>query len=439
MLRSLLFLFIAILFAGTVIGQGSDELKKKQVEIQREIDDLKKTLDATKKNKKAGLGQLSMIQKKIRLREEAIGNISEQIDVIQGSISKSRNEITRLKAELDTLKIQYEKSVVYAYKNRSNYDFLNFIFSASNFNDALRRVQYLKSYRTYREEQADNILNTQKILFQKINGLESTRKQKDEVLQKQEKEKLVLVSERKEKDEIVSKLKARENELNKELNTKKKADAKIRSAVKAAINREIRLARQKAAEEEKRVKAAAATAAKNDVAKNNTPSGSNSPATTETAKKTTSDKPKSVLESTPEGKIISDKFEGNKGKLPWPVDRGSIKLHYGIFRVPDSKINGNNPGLTIETEVGTNVKTVFDGEVVSVFNIEGYSGVVVSHGKYFTAYYNLSSVDVAKGDKVKRSQVLGKANSNDDGMGEIEFLLMLENTNVNPELWIQKR
>ena len=145
MLRPLLFLFIAILFTGTVIGQGSDELKKKQVEIQREIDDLKKTLDATKKNKKAGLGQLSMIQKKIRLREEAIGNISDQIDVIQGSISKSRNEITRLKAELDTLKIQYEKSVVYAYKNRSNYDFLNFIFSASNFNDALRRVQYLKS------------------------------------------------------------------------------------------------------------------------------------------------------------------------------------------------------------------------------------------------------------------------------------------------------
>ena len=129
----------------------------------------------------------------------------------------------------------------------------------------------------------------------------------------------------------------------------------------------------------------------------------------------------------------------NKGKLPWPVDRGQIKIHYGIFQVPGSKINGSNPGLTIETEVGANVKTVFDGEVVSVFNIEGYSGVVVSHGKYFTAYYNLTSVSVAKGDKIKRSEVIGKANANDEGMGEIEFLLMLERDNLNPEVWIQRK
>jgi murein hydrolase activator len=436
MLRAVFIFFVAILFTGNIFGQASDELKKKQAEIQQEIDDLRKTLDATKKNKKAGLGQLSMIQKKIRLREAAIGNISDQIDMIQGNISTSRNEIGRLKAELDTLKVQYEKSVVYAYKNRSNYDFLNFIFAASNFNDALRRVQYLKSYRTYREEQADNILNTQKVLLQKINGLETTRKQKDEVLQRQEKEKLVLVSERKEKDEIVAKLKARENELNKELNAKKKADAKIKSAVKAAINREIRLARQKAEEEEKRIKAAAATAAKNDVAKNDAPARSNAAA--EPVRKP-AERAKSVLESTPEGKIISDKFEGNKGKLPWPVDRGQIKIHYGIYQVPGSKINGSNPGLTIETEVGATVRTVFDGEVVSVFNMEGGSGVVVSHGKYFTSYFNLSSIDVAKGEKVKRSQSLGKANANEDGAGEIEFLLLLETTNLNPESWIQRK
>ncbi len=438
MLRSILVFFLSMALVGNVAAQGSDELKKKQAEIQSEIDDLRRTLDATKKNKKASLSQLAMIQKKLRLREQAIGNISQQIDMIQDNISKSRNEISRLKNELDTLKIQYEKSVVYSYKNRSNYDFLNFVFSANNFNDALKRVQYLKAYRNYREEQAENILNTQKVLLDKINGLENTRKQKDEVLQKQEKEKMVLVTERKEKDVIVSKLKARETELNRELTAKKKADAKIRAAVKAAINREIRLAKQKAAEEEKRLKAIAAAAPKTEAAKTNAPATTNSATATEAAKKPAA-APKSALEATPEGKIISDKFEGNKGKLPWPVDKGQIKLHFGIFQVPGSKINGNNPGLTIETEVGANVKAVFDGEVVSVFNIEGMAGVVVSHGKYFTAYYNLSSVNVAKGEAVKRSQVLGKANSNEDGMGEIEFLLMLETTNMNPETWIQKR
>src|SRR5690349_10423252 len=199
MLRSLFICFVTVLLGAQVFAQGSDELKKKQAEIQNEIDDLRRSLDATKKNRKTGLGQLSMIQKKLRLREEAIGNINDQIDMIQGNISTSRNEISRLKAELDTLKIQYEKSVVYAYKNRSNYDFLNFIFSATNFNDALRRVQYLKSYRSYREEQAENIRRTQDQLNQRLAGLKVHRDEKNLVLKTENNEREQKVGEKKEK------------------------------------------------------------------------------------------------------------------------------------------------------------------------------------------------------------------------------------------------
>src|SRR5581483_2348861 len=123
------------LFAQQQPGASSEDLKKKQAEIQREIDELRNTLKDTKKNTKASLLQLSMMQKKLRLREQAIGNINQQINIIEGTIGKSKNEIDRLKFELDTLKAQYAKSIVYAYKNRSNYDFLNFIFSAASFND----------------------------------------------------------------------------------------------------------------------------------------------------------------------------------------------------------------------------------------------------------------------------------------------------------------
>ena len=140
---------------------------------------------------------------------------------------------------MDTLRSQYEKSVVYAYKNRSNYDFLNFVFSSSGFNDALKRVEYLKTYRNYRQQQADAIRNTQTQLQEKIAGLEVTRKQKDEVLQKQEKEKIALVDERKEKDDVVKKLKDREKEINKELTAKAKTDRKIRDGIAAAIKREM--------------------------------------------------------------------------------------------------------------------------------------------------------------------------------------------------------
>jgi septal ring factor EnvC (AmiA/AmiB activator) len=407
-----------------LFAQSSDELKRKQAEIQREIEDLRKTLNDTKKNKKAGLGQLAMVQKKLRLREQAIGNINQQINVIQGTISQSRNEITRLKTELDTLKLLYEKSVVYAYKNRNNYDFLNFIFSAASFNDALKRIEYLKSYRNYREEQAENIKKTQGFLQQKITGLEVTRIQKDEVLKRQQKEKQVLVEEKKEKDEIVSKLKAREKEISKELVAKQKADQKLRSAIKVAIDREIRIAREKAMADEKAKLAAAP--------KPTAPTTTTTPRREE--KKSTS-----VFESTPEGVLISGNFERNRGKLPWPIDKGNIKIRFGTYAIEGTKLRGNNPGLTLETVPGAVVKAVYEGEVSRIFDIEGNWTVLVRHGKYFTVYSNLSGVSVAKDQKVSAGQMLGRAAANNDGNGEIEFLLMMENRNLDPESWISRR
>jgi peptidoglycan hydrolase CwlO-like protein len=186
MLKTLITCFLLLGFSMAVLAQSSEELKKKQADIQHEIDALRQTLNDTKKNKKVGLVQLAAVQKKLRLREQAINNISDQINVIQGTINKSRTEITVYTQELDTLKAQYEKSIVYAYKNRGNYDYLNFIFSANNFNDALKRIEYLKSYRQYREQQATAIKSTQALLQQKITDLTASRKDKDDALQKQQ-------------------------------------------------------------------------------------------------------------------------------------------------------------------------------------------------------------------------------------------------------------
>lgn len=422
-MRVLLILVLTVIIAQSTTAQNRSELEKQRSEIQREIEDVKRSLSQTKKNRKESLGQLALLQKKLRLREAAINNINQQINVIQGSINQSRNEISRLKKELDTLKVQYEKSVVYAYKNRSNYDFLNFIFSAASFNDALKRVEYLKSYRSYREQQASNINNTQTLLQKKIGTLELTRKEQSEVLTKQQKEKMVLVEEKKEKDVVVSKLKSREKELSKELSAKQKADNKLRASIKAAIDREIRLARQKALEEEKRKKAENPEVAK----------------TTTTAKKEDVTKSRSVFDDVPGGEIISDNFEKNRGKLPWPVDRGHIKIGYGTYSIPETKLKGNNPGLTLETEEGSSVKAIFDGDVISVFDVDGESNVIVRHGKYFTTYGRLSSTSVSKGQKIKTGQVVGKASSNEDGNGEIEFLIMEENRKLDPALWIKRR
>ena len=411
-----------ICFCSISYAQNSDELKRKQAEIQREIDELRATLKATQKNKKASLGELALVKKKLKLREQAINNISDQINQIQTTIYHSRSEINKIIRELDTLKVQYEKSVEYAYKNRSNYDLLNFVFSASNFNDALRRAEYLKTYRNYRQQQAETIRNTQVLLKNKIVDLEKTKKEKDQVLHKQEKEKMVLVEEQKEKDEVVKSLKAREKEINRELTAKAKADKALKSGIAAAIRRETDKARQALANAPKLPEAP-----KNGNAAS-TLAGSSKPERT-----------KSILESTPEGLLVSENFEKNKGRLPWPVEKGRIKIGFGTYPVEGvSSVHGNKPGLTIETEDNAAVKAIFTGDVVTVFDVEGVAAVLIKHGKYFTSYSNLSNVTVSKGQKVSAGQVLGKAVSNNDGNGEIEFLLMRESANIDPEPWIRR-
>src|SRR5579859_7737149 len=170
--------FLLLAFAGRIFAQQAQppaqsraDLEKERAAIQKEIEDVRRTLDETHKNKRETLGQLALLQRRLHLRESAIRNINAQIDVIQGDMNESWREILKLRAELDTLRVQYAQSIVFAYKNRSSYDFLNFIFSAGSFNDALRRIQYLKSYRAYREERAENIRRTQELLQSKIDGL----------------------------------------------------------------------------------------------------------------------------------------------------------------------------------------------------------------------------------------------------------------------------
>src|ERR1700733_7056577 len=167
---SLLFLIFLVrgLAQTPAPAQTRSDLEKERAAIQKEIEDVKRSLDETKKNKKETLGQLALVQRRLRLRESAVQNINKQISYIQNDMNQSWQEILKLRRELDTLRKQYEESVVYAYENRTNYDFLNFIFAAGNFNDAIKRVEYLKSYRAYREQRADNIQKTQVLLQNKI-------------------------------------------------------------------------------------------------------------------------------------------------------------------------------------------------------------------------------------------------------------------------------
>jgi peptidoglycan hydrolase CwlO-like protein len=195
-----------------VIGQSKDELERKRRQIQSEIDQLQQQQQLISKDKKAGIGQLNLIQSKLRKRYAVIDNINEEVRLIDNSIFANNREIYRLQKQLDTLRLQYARTIEYAYKNRSSYDMLNFIFTSSSFNDAVKRVAYLKSYRQYREDQVASIQRTRDELSVRIRQLSENKAQKSKTLEEQNEQKKMLEEEKREKEEKAKKAEAKRQE-----------------------------------------------------------------------------------------------------------------------------------------------------------------------------------------------------------------------------------
>ncbi len=422
-MQKVILLFISFCcLASITIGQTREELEKKKKEIQQEIEELTKVQRSLSKDKKTSLGQLTLVQNKLKKRQSVIENINSQVKLIDNDIFNNNREIYRLQKQIDTLKEQYGRTIEYAYKNRSNYDMLNFIFSSASFNDAVKRVSYLKSYRTYRDEQVANINKARATLQGKVTTLSANKKEKSMVLLEQSKQMKALEDEKKEKSTVLTKLQQREKELTKELAAKKRVERNLSNAIAAIVKREIEAARKKAIAEAK--KEAEANAAK---PKTTAPATTKAPTTRKA----------NVLESTPEVTKVSVGFENNKNNLPWPVEKARITSRFGKTKIEGTTLYEDNIGVYIATPEGSNVKAVFQGIVSSIYDVAGSQTVTIKHGKYFTTYYNLTSVLVARGAEVKMGQVVGKAGVNDDGDGEIMFVVNIESKFVDPEMWLK--
>lgn len=418
----LLLLSFFSIFTLELQAQTREELEKKRKEILQEINELQQTQSVVAKDKKANLSQLKLIENKLRKRYAFIENLNDDMRLIDNTIFSNNREIYRLQKQLDTLRVQYAKTIEYAYKNRSNYDMMNFIFTASSFNDAIRRVSYLKSYRKYRDEQAENIVKTSKELKSKIETLSLNKREKGKVLVEQNKQKAMLEDEKKEKNQFVSKLKAREKEIEKEMIAKRKVERSLQNAIAAIVKREIEAARKRAEEEARKL------ATKTESEK--TAIASSKPVTTRKS---------NLLENTPEVTKVSVGFENNRGNLPWPVEKASVVAGFGKQKIEGTSLVEDNIGLTIQTNAGSSVKAVFEGVVTSIYDVAGSQTITIKHGKYFTTYYNLSVVNVNKGSVVQMGQVIGKAGVNEDGDGEIMFVVNIESTFVNPETWLKNK
>jgi septal ring factor EnvC (AmiA/AmiB activator) len=409
---SYLFLVLMLFFTAsqTSFAQNKNELEEKKKELQKEISLTNKLLNETKKNKELTLDEVLKLKSKISLRVELISAIDQEIRFVNKQINRNQEVILSLQKDLEKLKQEYAKMIYYAFKNKSTYNKIMFVFSSSSFNQAYKRLKYIQQYSEYRKKQGAAIVETQRELIAKIAELEKSKQEKSALLSLEQQEKQKLAVEQAEQETNVKKLQSKEQELRLDLNKKQEAERKLQKAIERIIEEEIRKAREAAAKANK-----------------------GSSTTTES---------KTSFPMTPEALKLSNSFASNKGSLPWPVAEGIITDRFGQHPHPVlSGIIINNNGIDISTTKGAIARAIFDGEVSSVAIIPGGGKVVmIRHGEYLSVYSYLSEVYVNKGDKISTKQHLGTLISEPDkAKTNVHLEIWKGMTKLNPEYWIFRK
>jgi len=424
-----LFFLVFVFAALAVHAQSSEELKHQREVLTKQLEQLNHEYEETVNNKRTTLKQLNLLKQQISLREEKINNINSEVRNLDNQISESNNFVHNLQSQLNQLKKEYAAMVLFTYRNQSAYNKLMFVFAASDFNQAYKRLKYLQQIGDYRVRQAGYIQETQTELHVKINELDKNKKEKSILLVDQVKEKETLGKEKNTQVQVVADLSKHEGQLKQQQQDVQRKIAKTNKEINNAIRREIEEARRKAEEEAKAEQRAAAAKAKAAGSKDIV-------AIPKTRLITKASTDSEVLNATPESAKLSSDFLSSRGALPWPVANGSLKQGFGVY-YDNEGIKNESYGWDIKTNPGASVRAVFQGEVTSIKNISGTFLVMIKHGEYFSVYTNLKSFFVKEGQKVTTKQVIGTV-ATDSSTGEaiVTFDLYKGYTAVNPKIWL---
>jgi len=439
--------FFLLLFVGLgafAQPDKAEQLRQRKTQLHDEIQLANKILNETRKNEKKTMGEMRALVQKIKMREELIRTIDREIRIINREIQSLQNEVDTLENKTNRLKDEYAAMIRQTYKNRNKQSRLMFVLSSHDFTQAVKRMTYLKQYADYREQQVMEIKEKQEELRLKIVELEKRKEKQAALKGSKEGEKKTLVEEQTEQQEVVDDLKQRESEIQKEIKEKQREADKLEKEIQRLIAEELRKAREKAERERLESDAKEVGLIKG---KDFTDRTNNKRLLEQINEKRKSmnlaEKPKESSTSpsyslTPEGQKLAASFEANKGRLPWPVERGIVVGKFGVQPHPVVKgIVENNPHIEIATEAGTEARAAFDGEVSSVIRIPGANKVVlVRHGNYFTVYGNLVDVYVKSGDKVTTKQKLGKVYTDKQQQTVLQFGLWKDENIQNPEPWL---
>lgn len=382
-------------------AQTKSELQKKRDDLNRQIALTNQLIDQTTSDKSRLQNALVLINKKIALRAEAARTIRSEIGLIDRQIASLRQEINTLEAQQEKLMNDLVKMIRFAQRNQNSYDQLMYLFAADDFYQALRRLRYMQEYNRYRVRLTEMIQRNKAEIQDKLVAMETERASKTALLAEEQAMQQELNRDRQAQQQQIGTFQQEEKRLKAQLKKQQQESEKLNKAIQRIIEEEIRLAKK--------------------------------------------ENKGSDLALTPEAAKLSANFESNRGKLPWPVERGVITGKYGEHPHPVlAGIMVSNNGIDISTTRDAEMRAVFEGTVTSVFTIPGAGmNVIVSHGAYRTVYANMREIYVSKGQKVSVKQPLGIVLTNEEGRTdahlEIWKITGSSTAKQNPEVWLYKQ
>ncbi|MEM5539365.1 MULTISPECIES: murein hydrolase activator EnvC family protein [unclassified Olleya] len=406
--RQLLLLvsFFAILGTTSALAQKNkiDQLEAKRIEIKNQIKQINALLFQNQSKQKSQTTLIEDLNYKLSVRRNLIKVTNQQANLINREIAVNQKKISGLRDELVILKDNYAKTILNTYKNKSSQSRVMFLLSSNNFRQAYKRLQYMNQYSKYQKQQGENI-KEKALKLQNLN--------------------LELGKQKAAKDKLI----AENREVQKALEVDMKQHETIMASIKKDLNKyaaQIKEKQQEAREVDREID----RIIKEAIANSNKKAGT----------KTTTTKASSTFALTPEAKLLAADFLSNKGKLVWPVEKGLVKVKYGVQRHPtDASLTINSSGVRIATEQNAIVRSVFKGEVLKIIiQKRGNPTVLIKHGNYISAYHNLKKISVKTGDKIVTKQEIGEVFTNSEGETLLWFSLYKNDASVDPAEWIYK-
>lgn len=430
-------LFWFILLPCFCLAQNSKKVKalqQQKTELQKKLDKSKAQLQKTQHEVQTGQRDLSFLDMQLDSRLEYIRELEGDMNQLDTRIASLQVDIAEIDKELKIKREKYKQALRYARQQREHSSTLLFVLSAKTLTQMYRRARYARKYVRYQRDLGTQIMQKQSEMFEVQNELLQSKSQMNSLLREVMTQRKEINIQQIQQREKVTVLKKQETGLVSQVQKQQKQLTNLNKKIDELIAYEIEQARKRAEEEAR--KKAAAQAAKNK--KSSSKSSSTKTSTTTKTKSTTNTSTQSWLTS--EDLKLNGSFAQNKGRLPVPIT-GQYMLgnRYGVYNVPGLKdVKLDNKGTNFIGKTGAKARSVFDGVVSAVFQFAGTKNVLVRHGSYISVYCNLSSVSVAKGQKVKARDILGSIANDGNGNFVLHFQLRKETTKLNPEAWIAR-